>query len=99
MSVQIASSCPLCKSVDQLPYRTVDGYRIVRCARCRFLFVSPMPTSEKLTSFYQHAEYYAGSALGYADYMGERVRHEQLAHDRLQRIERLRPRRGRILDV
>jgi 2-polyprenyl-3-methyl-5-hydroxy-6-metoxy-1,4-benzoquinol methylase len=61
--------------------------------------VSPPPTQQELTHFYQQAGYYKDSALGYADYFGQRASHERLAHIRLQRIERLYPRRGRILDV
>jgi 2-polyprenyl-3-methyl-5-hydroxy-6-metoxy-1,4-benzoquinol methylase len=99
MSVQTASICPLCRSADVLPYRRVGGYQIVRCARCSFLFVSPVPTAAELTDFYQQSAYYEGSSLGYSDYMGERKLHEQLARQRLQRIERSLPKRGRILDV
>jgi 2-polyprenyl-3-methyl-5-hydroxy-6-metoxy-1,4-benzoquinol methylase len=75
------------------------GYPIVRCARCGFLFVSPPPGAEELRAFYQRAEYYAGSELGYGDYLGERRRHEQLAGERLQRIERRAPARGMLLDI
>src|SRR5919109_802757 len=99
MSVRIASTCPLCGSSDRRPYRSAGGYPIVRCERCSFLFVSPAPTAEELTAFYQWAEYYEGSSLGYADYMGDRARHEQLACSRLKHIERLRPGRRGILDV
>src|SRR4051794_25650926 len=99
MSVQIESICPLCGSAKICPERVVSGYPIVRCLQCSFLFVSPAPTAADLIQFYQQAVYYEGSALGYSDYVGERARHEQLASRRLLRIERLRPKRGRILDV
>src|SRR5215216_4859625 len=99
MLTQITSICPLCSSVNVHPYRIANGYPIVRCAQCSFLFVSPAPAAAELTAFYQQAAYYQNSSFGYTDYMGDRARHEQLARKRLRRIERLRPGRGRILDV
>jgi 2-polyprenyl-3-methyl-5-hydroxy-6-metoxy-1,4-benzoquinol methylase len=99
MNAGTATACPLCGSAKQHAYRSSGGYSIVRCARCSFLFVSPPPGAAELADFYQQAAYYEGSSLGYADYMGERARHEQLARGRLRRIERLRPGRGQILDV
>ncbi len=98
MNVQ-AAPCPLCGANEQRPYLAVNGFQIVRCQQCGFLFVSPAPSRQELAAFYQNAAYYEGSRLGYAGYMADRARHEQLARARLQRIERLRPERGRILDV
>jgi 2-polyprenyl-3-methyl-5-hydroxy-6-metoxy-1,4-benzoquinol methylase len=63
------------------------------------LFVSPAPTAAELAAFYQQAAYYEGSSLGYSDYIGDQARHEQLARRRLQHIERLQSKPGRILDV
>src|SRR4051794_5992555 len=99
MSVQTVLTCPLCRSVDVCRYRSAGGYSIVRCTQCSLLFVNPVPTAAELTAFYQQAAYYESSSLGYTNYMGDRARHEQLARERLRRIERLRPERGRILDV
>src|SRR4051794_6536541 len=99
MSVRINSICPLCGSTNICPYRIVRSYPIVRCARCSFLFVSPAPTAAELAAFYQQAAYYTDSSVGYTDYIGDQSRHEQLARERLRRIERLQPKRGQILDV
>jgi 2-polyprenyl-3-methyl-5-hydroxy-6-metoxy-1,4-benzoquinol methylase len=93
------SSCPVCASCGQRPYLQVDGYQIVQCRRCQFLFVSPPPSEAELAAFYQQPEYYKGSTFGYTDYFGQRTIHEKLARARLRRIERLRPGRGCILDV
>jgi SAM-dependent methyltransferase len=96
---QTVSICPLCGSTAQRPYLHIDGYQIVQCQRCRFLFVSPPPSEVELAAFYQQPDYYKGSPLGYTDYFGHRASHERLARSRLRRIERLRPERGRLLDV
>lgn len=92
-------SCPICASPNQRAYLKVDRYQIVQCVRCCFLFVSPSPTKQELTAFYQQPAYYKGGTFGYNDYFAQRESHEQLARRRLGRIERLRPGRGRILDV
>ncbi len=92
-------ACPICDSPNQGDYMKVDRYQIVQCMRCRFLFVSPPPTKQALTAFYQQPEYYKGGAFGYNDYFAQRESHERLARRRLNRIEQLRPGRGRILDV
>lgn len=99
MRLDMMTLCPVCGEERQQHERDVNGFPIVRCARCHFLFVSPMPSREELAACYQQPEYYEGSDLGYADYMGDRARHTQLARERLRRIERMYPRRGRILDV
>jgi 2-polyprenyl-3-methyl-5-hydroxy-6-metoxy-1,4-benzoquinol methylase len=99
MTLQTEPICPLCRSANICPYRIVGSYPIVRCLQCSFLFVSPAPTAADLSAFYQQAAYYEGSSLGYSDYIGDRARHEQLARKRLQRIEQLLSRRGRILDM
>ncbi len=91
--------CSLCESVQTQPYLTVDGYNIARCSRCRFMFVAPMPAPTELEHLYAQAGYYEDSDLGYADYLGDRARHEQLAERRLRRIERLLPGTGSVLDV
>jgi 2-polyprenyl-3-methyl-5-hydroxy-6-metoxy-1,4-benzoquinol methylase len=92
-------NCPVCGFNTLDPLLEQNGYPIVRCAQCGFLFVSPPPSADQLRAFYQQAEYYAGSELGYSDYLGERRRHEQLALARLRLIERRRSTRGRVLDL
>jgi 2-polyprenyl-3-methyl-5-hydroxy-6-metoxy-1,4-benzoquinol methylase len=99
MSAQIEAICPLCGSPDVCPYRIARNYPIVRCSQCSFLFVSPAPTAVELAAFYQQAAYYNDRTIGYTDYLGDQSRHEQLARERLWRIERLQPKRGQILDV
>ena len=63
------------------------------------MFVAPMPAPAELEQLYARAGYYEDSDLGYADYLGDRARHEQLAARRLRRIERLLPGAGSVLDV
>jgi 2-polyprenyl-3-methyl-5-hydroxy-6-metoxy-1,4-benzoquinol methylase len=100
MSVQTPSTCPLCGSAERRPYLRVEGYQIVQCQDCRFLCVSSPPPAAELAALYQQQDYYKGDLpFGYTDYFAQRASHEALARARLRRIERLLPRRGRILDV
>jgi SAM-dependent methyltransferase len=48
----VSVPCPLCGSVSDSPFATVNGYRIARCARCSFLFVNPRPTEKSLGVLY-----------------------------------------------
>lgn len=96
--IQLARPCPICRGDGRRPFLPVDGYRIVQCERCDFLFVDPAPTERELADFYQQESYYRGSALGYNDYFAQRPSHERLARARLRRIEQLVP-RGSVLDV
>lgn len=99
MNAELSRPCPICAGQQSIPFLTTSGYLIVRCARCSFLFVDPPPTAAALHQFYQQGAYYAGSELGYGDYLGQRSQHEQLARRRLEQIERIVPTRGALLDV
>jgi SAM-dependent methyltransferase len=46
--------CPLCASGSDQAFANVNGYRIVRCARCAFLFVNPRPTEDSLGRLYSN---------------------------------------------
>ena len=92
-------NCPICAARASTPFLTVNSYTIVQCCDCSFLFVDPPPSPAQLQAFYQHDEYYAGSQLGYGDYLGAQQQHEALARKRLRRIERSVPARGAILDI
>lgn len=82
-------ACPLCQDPQHSPALFIDGYTIVRCDSCAFLFVCPAPAPAELHAFYARDEYYAGDSKGYANYLDQQPRHTQLAIQRLQRIERL----------
>ena len=91
--------CPICAGLAATPFLTSSGYSIIQCATCRFLFVDPAPTPAALQAFYQRSEYFSGSELGYGNYLGQRLQHEQLARGRLIRIEQILPMRRTLLDV
>lgn len=47
-------ACPVCDAVCH-PQLEKNGYRIVRCSNCAFLFVDPMPTEEVIAAYYATA--------------------------------------------
>lgn len=55
-------TCPLC-GVEGRPAFVKDGYPHFRCAGCRSLFVSPVPTPDELAAWYRQAGTEKSSAL------------------------------------
>lgn len=51
VSVRPAVTCPVCHAVCY-PQLEKNGYRIVRCSNCAFLFVDPMPTEAIIAAYY-----------------------------------------------
>lgn len=91
--------CPLCEQDQHSLLLCVDGYDIVRCADCGFIFVWPPPTAASLRAFYECEDYFSGDMRGYANYFNEQQRHRQLAQARLKRIEGWLPQRGTVVDI
>lgn len=94
--------CNLCDGEQTRLVLEKHGHRVVRCEACGLSYVDPRPDEAALTSLYRGPGYYQNanaSAFGYPDYLAERAQLEALFAQRLDDIERLRPRRGRLLDV
>ena len=92
-------NCSVCLSDQRRPFLEKNGYQIVRCHACGFLYVHPRPGQDELEAFYQNPNYFQGDDdYGYAAYADEREVIERQATERLALIER-RAARGRLLDV
>jgi 2-polyprenyl-3-methyl-5-hydroxy-6-metoxy-1,4-benzoquinol methylase len=98
--------CPLCRTDNSDALFVKASYRYVRCRRCGFVFVNPMPSAGDLEAIYQDPRYFANRnewAYGYNDYVGERALHEPLFARRVEECERalgVHDGRGlRLLDV
>jgi len=102
----VDTACTVCRSEDANPAFLVDGHRIVRCVRCRHLYVSPRPAMTEVhaiygESYFENPAFQTGNNdehFGYCDYLGDaantRIRFRQV----LRRIESYQP-GGRLLDV
>ncbi len=93
--------CDACSS-DQtidLPHQTQwlrlpAPYRIVRCAACRLVFMNPRMTAQEYQHFY--------SSQYYDDYQYDQILAKERTPKFLRRVatlSRLRPNRGRLLDI
>lgn len=92
-------SCCVCLSAQCQPFLQKNGYQIVRCQRCGFLYVDPRPSQDELDAFYRNPRYFqSGGPYGYAAYLADREEIQRQALERLNLIEQLVP-RGRLLDV
>lgn len=49
---RIVVACPLCGQHPTRPERTLNGYTLVRCRACGFVYVNPQPTAEELHAAY-----------------------------------------------
>ncbi len=88
-------ACAVCGGFTHKPLVVRNGYQLVRCERCRLVFVSPRPrTRAAIDSLYTDRTYSAGQ-VSHAAAPG-RMRE---ARWRLDKLERHAPRRGRLLDV
>lgn len=94
------TTCPLCGGTGSSPVLTKDGYPIVRCTACGFMYVCPMPTPEAIQAHYQDPAYFAGAAeQGYADYTAMQKALAPHFARRLAVLAQALPERGRLLDV
>lgn len=44
--------CPICRSTDVPKFRAVDDYQFLKCRKCAFVFLHPMPQVSVLESMY-----------------------------------------------
>jgi 2-polyprenyl-3-methyl-5-hydroxy-6-metoxy-1,4-benzoquinol methylase len=95
-------ACAVCGGERARPVLERNGMAVVRCEGCGLGFVNPRPDAETLAGLYATERYYRNdnaSAFGYPDYLAEREQLERFFHLRLNAIEALEPRKGRLLDV
>jgi len=98
--------CALCGSDDRRPLHDVtlwaEPIRIVRCVACGHVFRSPRPDDDALDAYYDE-EYYTGSgdegAYVYDDERADQKIARRRAAARLQTMERVLGRTGKLLEV
>jgi 2-polyprenyl-3-methyl-5-hydroxy-6-metoxy-1,4-benzoquinol methylase len=79
--------CPSCCATEISPFLKKGEYHIVQCSSCQLFFVSPTPSSEQLTAFYDNPAYYTNAGLGYKDYFADERGSRRLAHRRLTQMK------------
>ncbi|MDF1851306.1 MAG: class I SAM-dependent methyltransferase [Verrucomicrobiales bacterium] len=48
----ILEHCPLCNGTKHKPWREKDGYHVVECEDCSFIFIQDYPSADYLRKFY-----------------------------------------------
>ncbi|MCS7156825.1 MAG: class I SAM-dependent methyltransferase [Blastocatellia bacterium] len=92
-------ACAVCGSDRFAPFLEKNGYGIVQCTECTFLFVHPPPDPAILHALYADPAYFRSEGpFGYEDYAALRPFWEAQARERLAVIERYAA-RGTLLDV
>jgi SAM-dependent methyltransferase len=98
--------CTICRMASHEVAFTVNGHQILRCRRCRHLYVSPRPPMEEVEQIYGE-HYFENPAMattdddryyGYLDYIEDRPNIEMKMGEVLDHIE-AGGCHGRLLDV
>lgn len=92
-------ACVICKSNDTKPFFEKNGYPLVRCRRCRTVYVAKSALGDALTDYYQDG-YHEGNeqSKGYPDYASDEHFIRRNFRKKLSYLEKLRS-PGSILDV
>jgi SAM-dependent methyltransferase len=62
-------ACPLCsEAANEVVYRRFKPFEVVRCKKCRFLYVSPRLTERGIHQYYANPGYFEGGEAGYDSY-------------------------------
>jgi len=64
-------SCSLCSNEETNPLLTKQGFSIVKCCHCGFVYVDPRVENKELTSLYRH-NYCKNKDYGYVGYEQEK---------------------------
>lgn len=86
--------CSLCSSGATLPVAEQNGYSMVQCAECGFIYLSPRPTPESLIALYDSYHERNGKTAESWDVLMERNYLETA-----ELLARLLPEGGSLLDV
>src|SRR3954468_16551285 len=89
------SACPVCEEPGREALFRKDGWPVVRCRRCRLVYVDADVRRDAVEEIYDES-YYQGEVFG--DYLGERELRVASARGRVGMLASIVP-GGRLLDV
>ena len=92
--------CRNCSSKDAKFLFRKDDFDIVQCKACGLIFTNTDPSHALIKEFYGEKYFRPeGMSAGYSDYIFEESAMTLNAEKRLARIEKIRPGKGKVLDV
>jgi 2-polyprenyl-3-methyl-5-hydroxy-6-metoxy-1,4-benzoquinol methylase len=92
--------CRSCASKDAKFLFRKDEFDIVQCKACGLKFTNADPSHTHLKEFYGEKYFHSeGMGTSYSDYLFEEKAMSLNAEKRLQKIEKIMPARGKILDL
>lgn len=69
MAAQVEdATCPLCGSDERRQRYSFPPFAVVRCAACRFHYLSPRLTRAAMEEIYRAGDYFEGGTVGYDSY-------------------------------
>ncbi len=100
-------SCNLCGRPGQSTYCWKEvgdcdlALQFTECLECHLIYLNPRPSHESLRKLFSSERYFRGKdkSLGYFDYLGEEVFRKKTAGIKLDKIESLLARKGRLLEI
>lgn len=90
--------CNACGARDPRGLFERDGFHIVQCTGCGFVYVGEDPAAIDFAALYDESYYTGGQDGAFADYVGQARSRRASARRRLWSLRRIKP-RGRLLDV
>jgi 2-polyprenyl-3-methyl-5-hydroxy-6-metoxy-1,4-benzoquinol methylase/ribosomal protein S27E len=94
--------CKLCGSRAHDEVLRDDPWRVVRCAQCAHVYVTPQPGADTLAEHVYDEAYWRSDSprlRGYADYVADERLYLRTFARRARVIERWFPHSGRVLDI
>ncbi|MDF2438535.1 MAG: methyltransferase [Bacteroidota bacterium] len=92
--------CPFCDSDRSRPYDSMDGFNIVKCKACGFVYTNPRPYIKDLGNYYSE-EYYLDERhkKKYYNPDGSIINEENDSEAGITQIENYVNKRGKILEI
>jgi 2-polyprenyl-3-methyl-5-hydroxy-6-metoxy-1,4-benzoquinol methylase len=93
-------ACPFCNSKNYSPFDSLDGFSIVKCNECKFVYTNPRPYISDLGNYYSE-EYYLDERhkKKYYNEDGSLKNEESDSEAGITQIENYVDKRGRILEI
>lgn len=92
-------NCNLCNSNEYKLFKEIDGYQLVKCKQCGFVYLNPRPTQQETNEEYS-AEYHIERLLGQEPKTEKEIEQEINKNiGRAEEIVKQSGNKGKLLDI